>query len=125
MLKEDVSSIMQHGRVALIECSLQEAAKIHRGYHVTNHPCHYIYLAPPSATELANRLIRTHSEGETKQSIRQKQNRMEQDCAMVRGLDWMDHRFVSDGPNQLIKEVPTYLMHQLYGSTSKSDEPTF
>ena len=33
VMMEDVTKIMEHGRVALIECSLPEAIKIHEGFH--------------------------------------------------------------------------------------------
>ena len=58
ILKVDVSTILDHGKVALIECSLQDAVKIHQTYHELQHTCNFIYVHPPSVEELRNRLIR-------------------------------------------------------------------
>lgn len=33
VLKNDVSTIMESGKIAMIECSLTEAMKIHSSYH--------------------------------------------------------------------------------------------
>jgi guanylate kinase len=58
VLKEDVSRIMEQGRIAMVECSLQEALKIHSGYHNLNHECNFIYVTPPTTEEMRNRIIR-------------------------------------------------------------------
>jgi guanylate kinase len=58
VLKNDVSTIMEHGKIALIECSLQDACKIHETYHEMQHECNFVFLRPPSVEELRNRLIR-------------------------------------------------------------------
>ena len=58
VLKNDVSTIMEHGKIALIECSLSDACKIHETYHELQHECNFIFVRPTSVEEMRNRLIR-------------------------------------------------------------------
>lgn len=72
VLKNDVSTLMQWGKVALIECDLSDAITIHSTYHLQNHECNFIFLRPPSGEEFENRLIRDVERKETRDSIKNK-----------------------------------------------------
>jgi guanylate kinase len=69
VLKNDVSTIMELGKVALIECSLTEAMKIHSSYHQQCHECNYIFVRPPTSEELEKRLMRDVERMESYSSI--------------------------------------------------------
>jgi guanylate kinase len=69
VLKNDVSNITEWGKVALIECSLTEAMKIHSTYHQQCHECNYIFVRPPTSEELEMRLMRDVERMESYSSI--------------------------------------------------------
>jgi len=71
VLRSDVDTFQTHGKVAMIECSLQEAIKIHHNQAFENQ-FNYIYLRPPSVEELGNRLIRSVKAHESASSIKVK-----------------------------------------------------
>jgi guanylate kinase len=87
---DEVSTILEHGKVALIECRLQDAIHIHETYHELVHQCNFIYVRPPSVEELRNRLIRDVERTESEASIRIKLHQMESDLKIVNGLDFIN-----------------------------------
>ena len=94
-MKNDVSTIMDWGKVALIECSLTDAMKIHSTYHQKIHPCNFIFLSPESSEELERRLIRDVERMESYSSIAGKKNQMEHDLVMSKSLDFISKCFVA------------------------------
>ena len=71
VLISDVKRIMNHGKVALIECELQEAIRMVHAKEKDEHiKFNYIYMRPQSVEELATRLIRNYQLRESMISIR-------------------------------------------------------
>lgn len=120
VLKNDVSKISEHGKVALIECTMQDALLIFSStYHKEpHHQCNFIFLSPPSSAELERRLIRDVERMETTQSIATKVHDMDHALSMSRGIGFINKSFVCEDEKQLLKEAPVYVMHQLYKSHS-------
>ena len=50
--RQDVSRIIEDHRVALIECELQEAIRLHHSEHSSMLKFNYIYICPPDTEEL-------------------------------------------------------------------------
>lgn len=96
--------------------------KIHADFHENVQPCNFVYVAPPSPTEMSNRLIRECDVAhETDESIKVKVARFAQEQALAQGLDWISHRFVSAKENQILQEAPKYIIHDLYKFTPGPD----
>ena len=95
VLKNDVSTITQYGKIALIECSLSDAMTIHSTYHQLCHPCNYIFVRPPSSEELEKRLIRDVERMESYASISNKKRMMEHDTQIANGLSFISKVFVA------------------------------
>jgi guanylate kinase len=94
----------------MITCSLEDALRIHNSS--VPKAFNYIYMRPPSEQELEKRLQK--SKLETFTSINIKKGKMVQDMAIIGHLDWIDHIFIAEDEDQILRDIPNYLFLHLY-----------
>lgn len=73
VLTEDVLYIKSQYKVALVECSLQEAKKIHLEGKL-GADVNYLFFTPPSAEEMTVRLLRSRPGQDSQLSLNLKVN---------------------------------------------------
>jgi guanylate kinase len=98
----------------MIECSLQEAKRIHSEGKLGNE-VNYIFLHAPTVEDMTVRLLRSKPGQDTQQSLTAKQNRMRADIEEAKKLPFINKTFVSEGSKEdLIKKAAIYIVFQLY-----------
>lgn len=102
-------------QIAMIECSLTEAIKIHTD-QLLGSDVHYVFLHPSSADEMTLRLIRHFPGEDTKLTLAVKQAKMEADVEDAKNLKWLTKSFENKGTTSsaFLKKAALYIVFDLY-----------
>jgi guanylate kinase len=95
-LRAPVAEALASGRHVILEIDVQGAATVRREMP----DAVLVFLAPPSAEELARRLRARHTESEADQARRMAEARAE-----MGEVDWFDHVVVNDDVDRAAAEV--------------------